>query len=385
MLVVKELSQNIESHTPRLLCSMSAPLENSPSTAFQNVALAANAAEESSDDDEESFTLSEGIADWYFDKSQSTIRSYRHRINDMARWMVENYGQTRGIDTMRKKHVRLYFSHKAKSVSQQRIIIVTVKSLFKHLAKRKVMKVDPAKDFKSPKQLPPKFERNLSASDVRLFFKEASCRNDQRSHVLLQILVYGGLRLCVTANLPCSSIIKTEFLKNKEKEFQYYIAVKKAKGNKSRRVSLRTDIGAQIHAYAAKQSLTSLWMFPGKLPGKPMHPGSVSARVKRIAKKVGLEHVSSHHFRHFFCSNALHNGASLPDCQAQLGHADISTTSKYCHASKANVSKKISLAMEDDESGEDESIIYVKKSKTKNMAKNSRSNKKSKKGPSIYI
>ena len=349
---------------------MSAPLENPPSTAFQNVALAANAAEDSSDDDEESFTLSEGIADWYFDKSQSTIRSYRHRINDMARWMVENYGRTRGIDTMRKKHVRLYFSHKAKSVSQQRIIIVTVKSLFKHLAKRKVMKVDPAKDFKSPKQLPPKFERNLSASDVRLFFKEASKKNDQRTHVILQILCYGGLRLKVLSQLPCSSIIRTEFLKNKKKDFHYSIAVKKAKGNKSRRVALRKDIGLQVYNFAQKQSKTGLYLFPGKNKNKPMHSQSVSMRVKRIAKKVGLPHVSSHFFRHFFCSNALHNGASIADVQAQLGHASITTTSQYCHESGKNVSEKISLAMEDDESGDDDSIVFIKQVSKKERPSN---------------
>ena len=83
-------------------------------------------------------------------------------------------------------------------------------------------------------------------------------------------------------------------------------------------------------------------------------------RVKRIAKKVGLPHVSSHFFRHFFCSNALHNGASIADVQSQLGHSSITTTSQYCHSSGKNVSEKISLAMEDDESGDDESIVFIK-------------------------
>ena len=358
---------------------MSALLENPPSTAFQNVPLPANAAEESSDDDEEVYTLSEALEEWYFNKSQSTIKSYKHRIKDMSRWMKEHYGENRDIDTMRKKHIRLYINSKAGTVTQLRPLKCAIKSCFKHLQKTRVIKIDPAKDFESGKQNPPKFERNLSASDVRLFFKEASKKNDQRTHVILQILCYGGLRLKVLSQLPCSSIIRTEFLKNKKKDFHYSIAVKKAKGNKSRRVALRKDIGLQVYNFAQLQSKTGLYLFPGKNKNKPMHSQSVSMRVKRIAKKVGLPHVSSHFFRHFFCSNALHNGASIADVQAQLGHNSITTTSKYCHSSGQNVSEKISLAMEDDESGDDDSIVFIKQVSSKKLRTNQRAKKTSSK------
>ena len=234
------------------------------------------------------FSLCEALEDWYFNKSQITIKSYKQRIKDMSRWMKENYGETRDIDTMRKRHIRLYINSKAGTATQLRPLKCAIKSCFKHLCKRGVIKIDPAKDFESGKQNPPKFERNLSASDVRLFFKEASKKNDQRTHVMLQILCYGGLRLKVLSQLPCSSIIRTEFLKNKKKDFHYSIAVKKAKGNKSRRVALRKDIGLQVYNFAQLQSKSGVYLFPGKNKNKPMHPQSVSGRVKRIAKKVFL-------------------------------------------------------------------------------------------------
>lgn len=359
---------------------MSGPLENLPSTAFQNVPLPTNAAQESSDDEEEVYTLSEALEEWYFNKSQSTIKSYKHRIKDMRQWMKENYGETRDIDSMRKKHIRLYINSKAGTVTQLRPLMCAIKSCFKHLQKTRVIKIDPAKDFESGKQNPPKFERNLSASDVRLFFKEASKKNDQRTHAMLQLMCYGGLRLRVLSQLPCSSIIRTEFLKNKKKDFHYSIAVKKAKGNKSRRVALRKDIGLQVYNFAQLQNKSGLYLFPGKNKNKPMHPQSVSMRVKRIAKKVGLPHVSSHFFRHFFCSNALYNGASIADVQAQLGHSSITTTSQYCHSSGQNVSEKISLAMEDDESGDDDSIVFIKQ-----VSKKERPSKKGKKTNSKLV
>ena len=356
---------------------MAAPLSNAPSTAFQNIPPLANDAQESSDDEEEIFSLEEALEDWEFNKSQSTIASYRERIKDMSRWMRENYGAARDIDTMRKKHIRLYLNSKAKTVTQLRPIVCAVKSCFKHLYKRRVIRTDPSKEFESGKQNPPKFERNLSASDVRLFFKAASKKNDQRTHAILQILCYAGLRLKVLSRLPCSSILRTEFLKNKKKDFHYSIIVKQAKGNKSRHVALRTDVGAQLYAFAQKQNLASVYLFPGRKDGQPMHSKSIGGRVKRIAKKVGLPHVSSHFFRHFFCSNAIHNGASLCDVQAQLGHSSITTTSKYCHSSGQNVSEKISLAMEEDESGDDDSIVFIKQvSKKKRPSKTIEKGKK---------
>ena len=305
------------------------------------------------------FSLCEALEDWYFNKSQITIKSYKQRIKDMSRWMKENYGETRDIDTMRKRHIRLYINSKAGTATQLRPLKCAIKSCFKHLCKRGVIKIDPAKDFESGKQNPPKFERNLSASDVRLFFKEASKKNDQRTHVMLQILCYGGLRLKVLSQLPCSSIIRTEFLKNKKKRFSLFNCCQKSKGQQ-----VETRCVAQRHwtpSLQLRAVTKQVWCL--LIPRKKQEQADASTKCIGTCQancKEGLPHVSSHFFRHFFCSNALYNGASIADVQAQLGRSSITTTSQYCHSSGQNVSEKISLVMEDDESGDDDSIVFVK-------------------------
>ena len=52
----------------------------------------------------------------------------------------------------------------------------------------------------------------------------------------------------------------------------------------------------------------------------------------------------------------MHAKCNLVDISAALGHANVSTTSRYLHASNTNVSALIDLTESD---GEDHTIAYV--------------------------
>ena len=56
-------------------------------------------------------------------------------------------------------------------------------------------------------------------------------------------------------------------------------------------------------------------------------------RVRRAARKAGLEALVSPHFlRHSRGTHALHCGADLATVRETLGHASLSTTGRYLHA-----------------------------------------------------
>ena len=133
-----------------------------------------------------------------------------------------------------------------------------------------------------------------------------------------------------------------------------------------------------LFAYA--QSLTTIHLFPGRIPGKPLASSSISMRIKRIAKKLGKPDISAHYFRHFMASSALHAGGNLVDISKALGHANVSTTSLYLHASNTNVSALIDLTESD---GEDHTIEYVQtiEVKKEKKEKKKKSKKKKKKSP----
>jgi site-specific recombinase XerD len=58
---------------------------------------------------------------------------------------------------------------------------------------------------------------------------------------------------------------------------------------------------------------------------------AISLGVQRLARRVGIEHVTLHQFRHTCASDLLEAGVRLPDVQRQLGHRVIATTVRYLH------------------------------------------------------
>jgi integrase/recombinase XerD len=55
--------------------------------------------------------------------------------------------------------------------------------------------------------------------------------------------------------------------------------------------------------------------------------------VLGIVKRAGIDApVSPHWLRHAHARYAIDRGATLPEVQATLGHANIATTSGYLHA-----------------------------------------------------
>jgi site-specific recombinase XerD len=353
----KEIS--LTNQLNRTMASLSTSSTNAPLIAVNAPEMVVNERDSSSEDEETTYSLQEAEEDWYFNKMASTRWAYRQRVNDLKKWYLDKTGRT--IDTkLKKKHLRLYFTFKKRSCSQLRAVIVCIKSYTKHLTKRKILKKDVGKDFESTKQLPAKIERNMSAKDVRKFFKEAQKKNDPECIVILQLLAYAGVRRTALSRIACNDIIKSENQNGTTIDTTYSVRLRKTKGNKSRRVKLNDKVGKWLYDYA--RSLGTVYLFQSKKGNVPKHPGTLSEKIKRIARNVGLPYVSMHHFRHFYCSQSLHSGADLATVQEQMGHSSISTTSVYAHGSTKNISNLIDLSLE----GED---ITIQHNKSKNSLK----------------
>ena len=344
---------------------------------MSNVALnVVEEAESSSDEEDAVYTLQEAVESWYFGKAKSTIRSYKDRANDFFKWYQENYG--RPIDKrLKKKHLRLYFVHKKRTCHQLRAQIVCILSLCRHLFKKKILLKDITLNFKTPKQKAPMNERTMTPATVKAFFREANKKNDPTTWCILAILTYGGLRITALSNLHCNDI-KVEEHQVKGKIIKTYkIHVRHGKGDKSRFIQIKQEVGQNLYAFA--KSKNTVHLFPGKVPGKPLASTSISERIKRIAKKLGQPQISCHFFRHFFATTAMHAKCNLVDISAALGHANVSTTSRYLHASNTNVSALIDLSNESD--GEDHTLQYVQTVPIKKEKVKKKNSKKMKKGP----
>ena len=205
----------------------------------------------------------------------------------------------------------------------------------------------------------------MSANDVRAFFRCAQKKNDPECVIILQLLTYAGVRRPALSRIACNDIIKSDIQIGGAFTSSYCVRLRKTKGNKSRLVKLNDKVGESLYNYAG--SLGTVYLFPSKVGNQHKHPGSLAQKIKRISKKVGLPHVSMHHFRHIFCSQSIHAGADLATVQQQMGHSSIATTSvyMYAHGSEKNISNLIDLSLD----GEDLSNTSRPKTEIKKQFK----------------
>lgn len=63
--------------------------------------------------------------------------------------------------------------------------------------------------------------------------------------------------------------------------------------------------------------------------GDPLTPDAFRKRLNRRKKRLGMERLSPHMFRHTFCRKYILNGGDLFTLQKIVDHADINTTRKY--------------------------------------------------------
>jgi integrase len=70
---------------------------------------------------------------------------------------------------------------------------------------------------------------------------------------------------------------------------------------------------------------------------KPWGQHGLLQAFKRASARAGLEGWRFHDLRHFFVTSLFRCGAPAPAVQALAGHADLSTTQRYAHTTRADL------------------------------------------------
>jgi integrase len=85
--------------------------------------------------------------------------------------------------------------------------------------------------------------------------------------------------------------------------------------------------------------LSALWVFPSKRhPGKPMARGAISTMFAGFKRSLGLPRdLVLYSARHTFATDLVGATGNLSQTQRTLGHASISTTTRYLHPSVAEL------------------------------------------------
>ena len=108
------------------------------------------------------------------------------------------------------------------------------------------------------------------------------------------------------------------------------IVVREGKGRKDRLVPLAPELLATLRAHWRVERPEPPYLFASPIARGPVRPPSFRRALALAAARAGIEkRVTPHTLRHSFATHLLEDGKELRLIQAALGHASITTTTRY--------------------------------------------------------
>lgn len=218
------------------------------------------------------------------------------------------------------------------AVRSQGRALVTLRGLFRHLARERILDADPTLTIELPRvgrKLPDVL--TIAEVDALLSTPDTTQPRQSRDLAMLELLYATGLRvseLCL--------------LKTNELDLERGVVRATGKGRKQRLVPVGQHALEALRRYyqLARPALCrapSEYVFVTQRGG-PMTRQAFWKLLRAYALRAGIsKRLTPHTLRHSFATHLLERGADLRAVQAMLGHADISTTQIYTHVSRKHV------------------------------------------------
>lgn len=255
--------------------------------------------------------------------SENTVKGYKRDISQFIDFLKK-----RKINSFNSINYDILISYlgflRNRGYSENTIgrKVASLKSFFKFLTARKLIKSNPVSLLTSPKKTE-KLPDFLTVEEVEKILNTTTSRSWQelRDKAILELLYSTGIRVGELTSLKVEDI---DF-------FQELLKVK-GKGKKERIVPIgRYALNALIEYIEKRPNKKEKRVFLNKY-GKPLTERSVERIIDKYAKKAGIgKKITPHTFRHSFATHMLDRGADLRTVQELLGHERITTTQIYTH------------------------------------------------------
>lgn len=257
-------------------------------------------------------------------KSENTIKSYISHVNEMLVMINKNEGDITYSDLLNWQS-----SFINNSPATINLKISAVKSYFKYLKKIGEISNNPAEELEKIKNNE-KVKQYVSSEDMRKIIEKMYT---SQGKAIVSLMASTGMRYSEMASITID---------------QYYNAIHGdrsiviiGKGNKERTIYINTSSERYIEDYLSKnyknkKGTNNLFV--------SVDESSLRKSLILAATKANLPYaksISPHWLRVFWATNAIENGIDLATIRDALGHADISTTSKYVKS----CDKKVKNAM----------------------------------------
>ena len=209
----------------------------------------------------------------------------------------------------------------------------SVRSFYRFLRSRGMVKHDPTADVRAPKQRR-KLPKALDTGQTeRLLSAKGGGTVALRDQAMMELFYSSGLRLAELIDLDIAHY----------SEMQGGELKVRGKGDKDRIVPVGAYAVKAVEAWLkvrgdlAKPEEVALFV---GARGKRISRSTIQQRLKYWAKALGLgRHVHPHMLRHSFATHLLESSGDLRAVQELLGHANITTTQIYTHLDFQHLAK----------------------------------------------
>lgn len=263
---------------------------------------------------------------WLHGRPQTTQRAYMDAIRQ---WQAYT---TKGLASTTLGDLQGFVDTLAPlATNTRKRVIASIKSLFTFGQKLGYLRFNVAAALKLPKDTGSLAQRILSEQQVLSMILKTERQRDQ---VLIRLLYASGARISELCGLTWADV---------QVNGSTGQVTLLGKGGKVRAVKLSADTWAALLALRGA-ALDNEYVFASQ-KGGGLDAVQVHRIVKAAAKRAGLsDKVSAHWLRHSHASHALDRGANIVLVRDTLGHASLSTTSRYTHA-KPDQSSALHLAV----------------------------------------
>jgi integrase/recombinase XerC len=285
--------------------------------------------------------------------SPSTLRNYQTDLLDFVAYLTPPGAAPPALGKIDHRTIREFLGHLHDRGLQKSTMarkLASIRSFFKYCVREGVLENSPARLVSTPK-LPKRLPRVLTAEEMNGFLDQMVAAGEgalagkaprpgasphesrllvKRDLALFELLYASGLRVSELTGLNIADMDRKEMM----------LRVL-GKGNKERIVPFGSKAERAIAAYWEVRT-GILERAPGRTDpqavflnyaGTRLSPRSVNRILKKYAALVNINwSLHPHSLRHAFATHLLADGADLRAIQELLGHASLSTTQKYTHA-----------------------------------------------------
>lgn len=266
--------------------------------------------------------------------SGNTVSAYGRDLSAFLYWLDKS--GARSWNKIDRNRIMAYFLEQSSQLSprSRARALSAIKSFFRFLEEEKIIDVNPAHNFESPK-LPKTLPKALGPKEIRLLVTAPKIDSplELRNRTMFELMYSAGLRVSELLDLTLGQVhLEDSFLRVVGKGSKERLAPMGEVAANFLRQYLKTGRPQLLKPHS------SSYVFLNKSGGR-LSRQYFWRVLARYADELGLEGVTPHVLRHSFATHLVEGGADLRAVQMMLGHSSLATTEIYIKVGAERLSR----------------------------------------------